>query len=212
MNDRKNLLDKALLYLILDTQVNDPDSLLSIAEKAILGGVDVIQLRDKNGMTRETLKIAQRLRKKIPHRILFIMNDRVDLALASGCDGVHLGQEDLPCEMARKILGPDRLIGISCQTLKMMARAQRSGADYIGFGSVFKTLTKPHRHPMDLRILKSVVEKTTIPLFAIGGITASNISLVKKAGIQRVATCRDICLAKDVKGSACLLKQALKIF
>ena len=204
---RKSIND-CRLYLILDSDVAEYDRLFSVAKESIKGGVDVFQWRDKSARTSDSLAFARKLRKMInPAKALFIVNDRVDLALAAQADGVHLGQDDLPLIAARKILPPGGLVGISCQTLEHSRRAQRQGADYIGFGSVFKTLTKPGRVPMDLKILRTVVKKTKIPLFAIGGITALNIQQLTSIGVRRVAVCRDICLARDVRAAASDLKK-----
>jgi len=127
------------------------------------------------------------------------MNDRIDLALACGASGVHLGQEDLPLKDAQKIAGKKLIFGVSCQTLAHVRKAEQQGADYIGFGSVFKTLTKPERETMNLKLLGQVMKYARIPIFVIGGITADNIIHLQKRGVQRIAVCRAICAASDVK-------------
>ena len=133
--------------------------------------------------------------------IPFIINDRVDLALACGASGVHLGQEDVPVSVARKMMGPEAIIGVSCQNLQQAKQAEQEGADYIGFGSVFKTKTKPQRSPMDLKLLEEVIRKIKIPIFAIGGIAPENILTLCRIGVQRIAVCRAICEAENVRAA-----------
>ena len=201
MRSRKALLKKAKLYVILDAQVNAYPKLFDIAKQSIAGGVGIIQLRDKTGTAREILAAAAKLSKIANDKALFIVNDRIDIALLAGTDGVHLGQEDVSVMQARAIVPRDFLIGASCQTLEHVKAAEKS-ADYIGFGSIFKTLTKPQRRPMDQGFLKRVLRLATIPVFAIGGIKFEHIPGLKVLGVNRFAVCRDICLAKDVRNAA----------
>ncbi len=189
------------LYLILDAQVIGYDRLLSVLKTAVRCGAGIVQLRDKNGSAKDILSFCRQALKITAGRILFIVNDRVDLAVLSGADGVHLGQDDISCSEARRMMGPKVVIGVSCQTYEHARKAQNQGADYIGFGSVFKTQTKPHRRPMDLKLLRRVVAEMRIPVFPIGGINRSNMGVLTVMGIQRAAVCRDILLAKDVGGS-----------
>lgn len=203
-------LKNSRLYLILDTEVAGYDRLLRIAQLSVRAGVDIMQLRDKAGQSRDILKFARSLLRILNNKIPFILNDRVDLACISGAAGVHLGQDDVPLAAARKLLGPNAIIGASCQNMQHAQEAERSGADYIGFGSVFKTKTKPGRSPMELKLLKSVAERIKIPVFAIGGITPKNIFKVKSVGVQRIAVCRSICEARDVPGTARKLKSLIE--
>ncbi len=205
---KKWRLDKAQLYLILDAEVIDYEKMMRITPLAIKGGVDIIQLRDKRGTSRDVCQIAKKLCSVIQGKIPFIVNDRVDIALAAGADGVHIGQEDLPLKDVRKIVGPDFLIGVSCQKLHHLPQAQKE-ADYIGFGSVFKTLTKPDRQPMDLGLLQKAWQQSGIPLFAVGGITRKNIRQLTDRGISKIAICREICLAEDVYTTCAYLKEIL---
>ncbi len=197
------------LYLILDREVCGYEKLLRVAGEALKGGVDIVQLRDKKGVPKDIIRFSKDLKGILQNKIPFIMNDRVDLALVCGASGVHLGQDDIPLKTARRLMGKKALIGVSCQTLEAALKAQREGADYIGFGSVFKTFTKPGRAAMDLRLLKNAAQKIKIPLFAIGGIKSENISLVRKNGVQRVAVCREICSAHDVRKATLALKEYL---
>ncbi|MBF0619245.1 MAG: thiamine phosphate synthase [Candidatus Omnitrophica bacterium] len=175
-------------------------------------GVDIVQLRDKLGTTREALKFAKKIQEYLKGRILFIVNDRVDVALLANASGVHVGQGDIPVCEARKILGPRKIIGTSCQTLEHVMQAHRDGADYIGFGSVFKTETKPERAPMELALLKKAALKAEglrLPLFAIGGITRANLSSVLACNVNCVAVCREILKAKSMAVSVGNMKHAL---
>ncbi len=208
MRSNKRCLSDAKLYLILDTQVNSYEQLLDILKKSIRGGVDIVQLRDKSGTARDILDFSKKALKIVGQKTPFIINDRVDLALLAGASGVHLGQDDIAIDLARRMLGNSKIIGISCQNLEHARRAQKDGADYIGFGSVFKTQTKPGRSPMDLEILKKVVREIKVPVFAIGGINSGNIELLRKIGVERVAVCREICLAKDVNRMTRILKSS----
>jgi thiamine-phosphate pyrophosphorylase len=159
----------------------------------------MIQLRDKSGSAKEVLNFSKRILRLTRNRVPYIINDRVDLAILSKASGVHLGQDDIPLKMARKMIGSKALIGVSCQTFAQAQKAMKDGADYIGFGSVFKTLTKPDRHPMDVKLLKRVIKNIKIPVFAIGGIDLKNIAQLKNIGIQRIAVCRAICQARTIE-------------
>jgi thiamine-phosphate pyrophosphorylase len=198
MRLKRTLLKDAKLYLILDRQVHSYEQLFEIAQKAVAAGADVIQLRDKIGSAKDILDFSRRILKITKGGPPYIINDRVDLAMIAPSSGVHLGQEDIPLTAARKILGKKVLIGISCQTLAHAQKAQDDGADYIGFGSVFKTLTKPERSAMDLGLLETVLKNIKIPVFAIGGIDLKNITRLTSMGVTRIAVCRAILEACDV--------------
>ncbi|MDE1920084.1 MAG: thiamine phosphate synthase [Candidatus Omnitrophica bacterium] len=210
MHSNKKLLDRAKLYLILDTQVLDHGFLLEVLKGSVRGGVDIVQLRDKKSSAKEILGFCRKVLKETRHQIPFIVNDRADLALISGADGLHVGQEDIDCPAARKMMGPDKIIGVSCQNLASALKAQAEGADYIGFGSVFKTQTKPDREAMDQDLLRQVVRRIKVPVFPIGGIGRKNIGELIPLGVTRVAVCRDILLAKDAAKAAKELKKNLR--
>ena len=187
----------AKLYLILDTQVLDYGALLQVLKDSVRGGIDIVQLRDKKGSTKEILDFCRKVLKITRHQIPFIVNDRADLAFFSGADGLHLGQEDLEFSSGPRLLGKNKIIGVSCQNLQQATVAEAFGADYIGFGSVFQTQTKPDRQAMDLGLLQKVIKKVKIPVFPIGGISRRNIGQLIPLGVTRVAVCRDILLAKN---------------
>jgi thiamine-phosphate pyrophosphorylase len=210
MRSSKKLLAAAKLYLILDTEVLDYGVLLQVLKDSVRGGIDIVQLRDKKGSTKEILDFCRKVLRITKHQIPFIVNDRADLAFFSGADGLHLGQEDLKYSLALRMLGKNKIIGVSCQTLDHALKAQAQGADYIGFGSVFQTKTKPGRQAMDLDILQKVIKQVKIPIFPIGGISRGNIDQLIRLGVKSVAVCRDILLAKDAGQAVRELRENLR--
>ncbi len=217
MSWSKKQLKKANLYLILDAGACLPDrqvlsykELLAQLRAAVRAGVDIVQLRSKNGNAKDILEFCKQAKKITEKKALFIVNDRIDLALLADADGVHLGQDDIPYKQARKMMGPRAIIGVSCQNLEHAKVAQAQGADYLGFGSVFKTKTKPERQPMNLKLLKNVIEAIKIPVFPIGGINLNNLNQVTAQGAKRVAVCRDILLAKNAGKVVCEFKRILR--
>lgn len=205
------MLKNSKLYLVLDREVAGYERLFEIAKKSVLSGVDIVQIRDKHGCTKDILAFAGKLLSFLKRKVPVIINDRIDLAIASGVDGVHLGQDDLPLSVARRLMGPNAIIGVSCQDLKHALVAQKEGADYIGFGSIFKTLTKPDRNPMDLGLLKKVLKQIKVPVFVIGGISQSNIAQLRILGANHFAVTRSICLARDVRQATLAIKKAIEI-
>ncbi|MFH1360560.1 MAG: thiamine phosphate synthase [Candidatus Omnitrophota bacterium] len=210
MTWKKKLSKNCNLYLILDAEVHAYDRLIEIAKTALQNGVDIIQLRDKRGSAKDMIGCVKKILRICKGRIPLIINDRIDMALATNAAGVHLGQDDISIKAARNILGSKYLIGASCQSLKQAFKAQREGASYIGFGSVFKTLTKPMRKPMDLSWLSAVERKMRIPVFAIGGINRRIMDELSVRGVRRIAVCRDICLAQNPGSAVREFKKALE--
>jgi len=210
MLSNKKLLASAKLYLILDTQVLDYNALLEVLKDSVRGGIDIVQLRDKKGSAKEILDFCRKALRITKHQIPFIVNDRADLGVIAGADGLHVGQEDLSYLQARKIVGRGKIIGVSCQNLTQALKAQKQGADYIGFGSVFQTQTKPDRQAMDLDLLQKVIRRVKIPVFPIGGISRKNINQLIPLGVKRAAVCRDILLAKDALKAVKELKTSLR--
>lgn len=177
------------LYLITDTEIQKKYSHYEIAEFAVKAGVDIIQLRDKSKpaglLAEEAIKIS-RLCKK--NNVLFIINDRVDIAMVSVADGVHLGKTDLPISEARKLLGNRKIIGGTAHNLKEALHCQKQGADYIGYGHIYPTSTKyKPEMPKGTKKLAEIVKKINIPVFAIGGINTGNISDVMNTGVHGTA-------------------------
>lgn len=197
MPSKKSRLNNAKLYLILDAAVLDHARLLMVLKETVRFGVDIVQLRDKFSSAKDILLFSKHALKITRHHVPYIINDRVDLAILAKADGVHVGQEDIPVNDARRLMGSKAIIGTSCQTLAHLIAAEKDNVDYIGFGSIFKTLTKPDRNPMDLKLLKQVLSKAKVPVFPIGGINTTNARLIKHAGATRAAVCRDILLAEN---------------
>ena len=198
MESRKKLLKRSRLYLILDKKTIGKGSPAAIAAKFKDTGINIIQLRDKSSDKAATLKEAFLLQKfLLKTRTLFIVNDDLDIAKIVDADGVHLGQCDSSIEIARRILGKDKIIGVSCHSLKQALNAQKRGADYIGIGPIFKTPTKPQYKAAGLKLIKEVRNKIKIPFFAIGDINKDNLSKVLSSGASRVAICRAILKAKN---------------
>ncbi len=187
------------LLLILDTAMIEYGKILSVAETAIDSGVSFIQLRDKRSNDRDLLDKAKALaRLTKDNNCVFIVNDRADIALASGADGVHIGQEDLPISHARTILGDDRIIGISTHDIDQAVTAQAEGADYIGVGPVFRTSTKPGLEAIGLDIVRRVAEEIDIPAFFIGGINATNVEEISARGGKRIAVASAVLKSDDM--------------
>lgn len=198
MRSKKKLLKKSRLYAVVDKKISGKRA-LSIVQKIKDLGIDIIQFRDKLSDKETILRDAGCLRKLLINtKNIFIINDYLDIAKLIDCDGVHLGEDDLPIEIARGLLGPDKIIGISCHNLKQALNAQSEGADYISIGPVFATSLKPEYKPLGLDLIKEISKKIKIPLFAIGGINENNINKVLSSGVKRVAICRAICKAKDI--------------
>jgi thiamine-phosphate pyrophosphorylase len=191
---RRQLLNDAKLYLVTTPTPN----ILAQVESALQGGLSLVQYRDKNSNDEERLSTARQL-SELCHKYgaLFLVNDRVDIALAVNADGVHLGQQDLPIAIARQILGTHKIIGKSTTNPDEMERAIKEGADYIGVGPVYETPTKAGKAAAGLEYVRHASQNATVPWFAIGGIDNNNIQDVLKAGATRVAVVRAIMQAEQ---------------
>jgi len=171
---------------------------LEVVEKSLRGGVTLVQYRRKNLPDGEMLRDLKQLRQLCDrYQALMIVNDRVDLALVSQADGVHLGQTDLPVAQARHLLGSQRLIGLSTTNAEELAQALNSDVDYIGVGPVYPTPTKAEKPPAGLEYVRLAAEKAHLPWFAIGGIDPHNLPEVRRAGATRVAVVRALMEAAD---------------
>ncbi len=191
--------DKLKLYVITDSRLIDE---VKGVRLALEGGATAIQLRMKDASTRKMIDTGIKIRKLTEeHGALFIVNDRVDVALATDADGVHLGQEDMPVETAREIVG-EMIIGVSASNLREALEAERAGADYIGAGSVFPTSTKEDAKFLGIDALKRIVEEVHITVVAIGGINFDNLKLVLEAKVNGVAVISAIMGAEDIKEAA----------
>lgn len=191
------------IYAVTDRSWLDGRSLAQDVEAAIKGGATLIQLREKNMDLDSFLKEAEEIllicRK---HDVPLIINDNIDVALAAGADGVHLGQNDINAASAREILGKDKIIGVTAKTVWQAQKAERDGADYLGSGAVFGTSTKADAKPMDLETLRSITASVNIPVVAIGGITGENILRLRGSGIAGAAVVSGIFAQKDIEAAA----------
>ncbi len=198
------------LYLVTDRSLSRDRPHVDIVDAAVAGGVSCVQLREKQCSTREFLDQARALLTLLrPLNIPLIINDRLDIALAVGADGVHLGQEDLPISEARRLAGERMIIGISAESVEHAIAAERAGADYIGISPVFATTTKQgHAVPLGLAGIGAIRARTTIPLVAIGGINAANAAAVMAVGADGVAVVSAIVGADDPATAARALRRS----
>ena len=192
------------LYVITDRGLSKGRSDSEVARMAYEGGADVVQLRMKNADGREMLEQARLIRECADEMCkLFIVNDRVDIAMASGADGVHLGQSDIPLETARRLMGDDAIIGVSVDNVDQAIAAENGGADYVGVGAVFKTDTKPDAmQGVGLGAVYEIRQAVDVPVVAIGGINRGNIQDVIRAGADAAAVVSAVVAQDDVKGAA----------
>lgn len=175
------------LYVITAVSNHPGRSVVEVIEQALIGGAQIVQLRNKTGTREEVLGQAKALRILTrKYNVPFIINDYPELVLESGADGVHLGQDDIPIAAARDLLGPDRIIGISTHNLEQALAAERDGADYIGVGPVYPTQTKPGRTAVTTSYVTEATRHVSIPFVAIGGITLDNVDVVLRAGSTRI--------------------------
>ncbi len=200
------------LYVILDARIARGRPLLDIARAAVLGGATLLQLRAKDLTTRDYIRATQEIRTWAHEaRVPLIVNDRVDVALAADADGVHLGPDDLPLDVARRILGPGRVIGVSAGTVEEAREAERGGADYIGVGAVFATASKADAgEPIGVSGFSTIAHAVRIPAVAIGGIACENAAQPITAGAAGVAVISAIVGAPDVEQAARLVRQQIE--
>lgn len=176
------------LYLVTESGNREMDVFCSIVEQALRGGVTLVQLREKLASSRDFYQRALRIKAITDlHQVPLIINDRLDIALAVDAAGAHIGQEDLPAALARKLLGPDKLLGVTAATVAEALSAQEAGADYLGSGAVYPTGTKPGKAVLPLAVLGQIKKAVHIPVVAIGGIAADNIGPVRQTGVDGVA-------------------------
>ena len=197
--DKKDL----LLYGVTDRTWLDGRDLADVVEQSILGGVTMVQLREKDlahdAFLEEARRIGQICRR---HGVPFLIDDDVELAAAVGADGVHVGQHDMEAGMARAKVGPDMLLGVSAQTVEQALRAQAAGADYLGVGAVFPTGTKTDAEAVSYDTLKAICEAVDIPVVAIGGIGPDNVAKLAGSGICGVAVVSALYAQKDPGAAA----------
>ncbi|OAN45050.1 thiamine phosphate synthase [Chloroflexus islandicus] len=192
------------LYVVTDAGLSRGRSHLAVIEAAIAGGATVVQYREKAASTRQMIAEAQVLRELTRRAgVPLIVNDRLDVALAIDADGVHVGQDDMPAAVARRLIGPDKLLGVSAANLAEAMQAVQNGADYLGVGPVFATPTKPDAAPpIGMEGLREICRHVPLPVVAIGGINATNAAAAIAAGAQGIAVVSAVVAAEDVVAAA----------
>ena len=207
MNCRK---EDMILYVITDRHWLNGETLYQQVEKALKGGVTFLQLREKNLDEEHFMEEAREIKKLCgEYQVPFIINDNVEIAQAVGADGVHVGQSDMEAGAVREKLGPDKILGVSARTVEQALLAQERGADYLGVGAVFATGSKADAAELPHETLKAICEAVSIPVVAIGGITAENISQLKGTGICGVAVISAIYAQNNIKEAAGELREAV---
>ena len=197
------------LYLVTDNS-DEEEKFLKTIEEAILGGVTVVQIREKTADTLDFYNLAVKVKEiTTKYDVDLIINDRVDVALAIDADGVHVGQSDMPCDITRKLIGEDKILGVSAATIEEAKKAENDGADYIGTGAVFPTSTKDDAPSITKQDLIDIVKSINIPVVAIGGITLENASELKDTGIAGLSVVSAIMGADNPKKAS---EKLLNIF
>jgi thiamine-phosphate pyrophosphorylase len=200
------------LYVIVDTQYPGAKNPLEITRRLIQAGVPIIQLRSKNPDKKQLLILAQDIRSLCRlHRVLFIMNDYLDIALAVQADGLHIGQADLPAAAARQLLPFGALLGVSVTTLEEARAAEAEGADYLGVGAIYPTATKENTPALGTERLRQIRAATQLPLVAIGGINCQNVAEVMQAGADSACVISAVLGDPDIEGAARRLIQIIEV-
>lgn len=208
---KKSQIDLSL-YLVTEESIAI-EELIRIITESVSGGVSIVQLREKNNSSLSFYKKASALKQLLNElSIPLIINDRVDIALAVGADGIHIGQDDLPLPVVKKMVPEDMIVGVSVSTLEEALEAERNGADYIGVGSVFPTKTKQDATLMALEDLGVICRGVSIPAVAIGGITADNMSALSDSELSGTAVVSAIMNADNPKTAAESLLKIIKDF
>lgn len=196
------------VYLVTDRDLMSTETLEEAVEEAINGGCTLIQLREKNCSSLDFYNTAVNVKKITDkYNVPLLINDRLDIALAVDAAGVHVGQSDLPCSVVRKIIGEDKIIGVSAGNLKDALKAQEDGADYLGVGAMYATGTKKDAKPTSMDTLKSIRENVSIPIVVIGGINKDRIIDFKGTGIDGLAIVSAIIAQKDICKAAKEIKE-----
>ena len=197
-----------LLYAVTDRSWLNGETLYAQVEKALKGGVTFVQLREKALDEQAFLEEAKEIQKLCAqYHVPFVINDNVEIAAQIGADGVHVGQSDMEAGDVREKLGPDRIIGVSAQTVEQAVRAQERGADYLGVGAVFPTGSKADAVEVSHETVRAITEAVDIPVIAIGGITKDNVSELSGTGICGIAVISAIFAQTDIEGAARVLKE-----
>ncbi len=206
MKNKKNT--DYTLYLCTDRDLMSTETIEEAVEQAILGGCTMIQLREKKCSSKDFYETACNVKKITDkYQVPFIINDRVDIALAVDADGVHVGQSDLPADIVRNLLGNGKIMGVSARTVKEAEQAQKDGADYIGVGAIYATNTKKDTKPVTMEELRKIREKVTMPIVVIGGINKDRVKDFEGVGVNGLAVVSSVIAQKDIKKAAVELKE-----
>lgn len=199
------------LYLCTDRGLMTTDTVEESVELAIDGGCTVIQLREKQCSSRDFYELALRVKGITARRgVPLIINDRVDICLAAGADGVHVGQSDLPACQVRRLLGPDRILGVSARSLEEALEAQENGADYLGVGAMYATSTKTDAQVVSMETLRAIRGAVQIPIVVIGGINRDTLEPFKGMGIDGLAVVSAVVAQQDIRAAARELVERFK--
>ena len=188
------------LYLVTNRYQDSVESFLEKVETACRSGVTIVQLREKNLTTNQYYQLAKEVKKITDaYQVPLIIDDRLDVCLAVDAAGLHIGDDELPVSVARQVLGPDKILGVTAKTVKRALEAEEGGADYLGTGAIFPTTTKENAPITLISTLKTICQRVAIPVVAIGGLTSENIDQLIGTGIAGVAVVRDLMQAEDIE-------------
>ena len=188
------------LYLVTNRYQDSLESFLKKVETACRSGVTIVQLREKNLTTNQYYQLAKQVKEITDaYQVPLIIDDRLDVCLAVDAAGLHIGDDELPVSIARQVLGPEKILGVTAKTVKRALEAEEGGADYLGTGAIFPTTTKENAPITLISTLKTICQRVAIPVVAIGGLTSENIDQLIGTGIAGVAVVRDLMQAEDVE-------------
>ena len=188
------------LYLVTNRYQDSVESFLEKVETACRSGVTIVQLREKNLTTNQYYQLAKQVKEITDaYQVPLIIDDRLDVCLAVDAAGLHIGDDELPVSVARQVLGPDKILGVTAKTVKRALEAEEGGADYLGTGAIFPTTTKENAPITLISTLKTICQRVAIPVVAIGGLTSENIDQLIGTGIAGVAVVRDLMQAEDIE-------------
>ena len=188
------------LYLVTNRYQDSLENFLEKVETACRSGVTIVQLREKNLTTNQYYQLAKQVKEITDaYQVPLIIDDRLDVCLAVDAAGLHIGDDELPVSVARKVLGPEKILGVTAKTVKRALEAEEGGADYLGTGAIFPTTTKENAPITLISTLKTICQRVAIPVVAIGGLTSENIEQLIGTGIAGVAVVRDLMQAEDIE-------------
>ena len=188
------------LYLVTNRYQDSAESFLEKVEMTCRSGVTIVQLREKNLTTNQYYQLAKQVKEITDaYQVPLVIDDRLDICLAVDAAGLHIGDDELPVSVARKVLGPDKILGVTAKTVKRALEAEEGGADYLGTGAIFPTTTKENAPITLISTLKTICQRVAIPVVAIGGLTSENIDQLIGTGIAGIAVVRDLMQAEDIE-------------